>query len=163
MLRHLFATTAIAAGFLALSPPAVWAEPEPPTAAKELKPSPGKVVLQQYSYAPCGNDWFTRCEIRATADGAYYDIHHGFMRTELVESEKLSDKDWAIIKNIVLPAARSAKPEAHRGGFRVGTAISLSEDRAAISLPEKAENAYQQTKPAERYRYWSGPGRVTRD
>lgn len=58
MLKKILATTAIAvatAGFVTLSPPAAWAEPEPSAVGPELKPSPGTVVLLQYSYAPCGN------------------------------------------------------------------------------------------------------------
>ena len=169
MLKHPFAPAAIAAiaaGLLGLSPTPVRAEPKPPASvqpepkpAAVIQPSPGKIVLLQYSYTPCGNDWSTRCEIRATADGAYYDIHHGFMGSELVESERLSDQDWATIKNIVLPAARSAKPERHQVGYRMGTSISLGEGRDAISLPPRAKEAYEQTRPGQRYLYWYGPGR----
>lgn len=151
------ATVALVAGLPGLSAAPAWAEPEP---SGSVQPSPGKIVLQQYSYASCGNDWSTRCEIRATADGAYYDIHHGFMETKLVESEKLSDQDWATIRDIVLSAASSAEPAKRRGGFRAGTAISLTAEHNAISLPRNVLDAYEQTKPAQRYRYWSGPGRV---
>ena len=152
------ATVALIAGLPGLSVAPAWAEPE---SSGSVQPSPGEIVLLQYSYAPCGNDWFTRCEIRATSDGAYYDIHHGFMETKLVESEKLSDQDWAIIKNTVLPAAQSAEPQ-RRGAFGVGTALSLTAERKAISLPGDVLDAYEQTKPAQRYRFWAGPGKGQR-
>ena len=77
------ATVALMAGLPGLSAAPAWAEPE---SSGSLQPSQGEIVLLQYSYAPCGNDWFTRCEIRATGNGAYYDIYHGFMETKLVES-----------------------------------------------------------------------------
>ena len=152
------ATVALMAGLPGLSAAPAWAEPE---SSGSLQPSPGEIVLLQYSYAPCGNDWFTRCEIRATAGGAYYDLYHGFMETKLVESEKLSAQDWAIIKNTVLPAASLAEPQ-RRGGFSAGTAISLTAERNAITLPENVLDAYEQTKPAQRYSFWAGPGKGLR-
>ena len=157
--NRLVLAVALLIGFLCLLGAPAWAEPQP---SASVQASPGEIVLLQYNYAPCGNDWFTRCEIRATDDGGYYEIHQGYMTTVLVESEKLSDQDWEIIKNTVMPAASLAEPQ-RLNTFYGGTAISVTAERNAITLPVDVLAAYEKTKPSQRYRYWSGPGRGDRE